>query len=162
MSRFIFFLLILANNSVIGQTINGLAVSTQAAHYTTTVRELIDSNPAKPSTITGSYTVKVIIPSKTVCRQKVSTFFILTVPDTLIGQPIKELTAIAIPAREASTGTTSFTIPGIQAGAGSDVMELLLKTPGRIVDNPVLNYLVDTGVLAACLSSIWVTPHLSR
>lgn len=163
MLRLMYALFILINNFAFGQTTNSFAVKTQAAHDATTARGFIDSNPAKPSAITGSYTAKVIIPSKSVCRQRVSTFFIVTIPDTLIGQPAKELTiTIAIPAREASTGNTSFTINGIHAGAGSDVLELLLKTPGRIMNDPDLNNLADIRVLAAYLSSIWVTPHLSR
>jgi hypothetical protein len=95
----------------------------------------------------------VIIPSKTVCQQRVSTFFIVTTPDTLLEQPVRE------PAPAANTTPKpGYSIPA----GGTDMLELQLKTPGRIIENPELSSLLDLRALALSLNTWSLTAHIPQ
>lgn len=162
MSRFIIFLLILINNSVIGQSINGFVVRTQTATpvYATTGRNLTDSGPVRQLSHTNTtiHTAKVIIFSKGICKQSVSLFFIVNIPDTLVNQPTTAATkdAATIPTREARNAPVS-PAENITTGGGSDYWELLLKTPGRLTGDKDI-----AEILMKALPSLWPVLSLSR
>lgn len=157
MSRFIFLLFILTTNSAIGQT-NGLVKLTKTTPaYGIAISNFADTSRIKPVATANAGPAIVIIPSKMVCRQQVSSFFIvpadMNTSGTLIDPPaVTAEEATLTPTRPATEAKTSFTVEGISAGAGSDVLELLLKTPGRIVNNPDMNSLVNIGAFISCLS----------
>lgn len=165
MSRFIFFLFILVNNSVIGQTINGFAVTKQAAAHAYAIagKGLTDAGPVKRMgrTSTGGHAAKVIISSKGICKQSVNSFFIVNIPDTLISQPaaaVQETTTTATkPAGEARNSQYNLYVAGITIGGGSDQLELLLKTPGRLTSNENI-----ARVITEALPFIWPVLTLPR
>ncbi|MBO9561878.1 MAG: hypothetical protein J7621_03855, partial [Niastella sp.] len=102
------------------------------------------------------HTVQVIIPSKTVCRQRINTFFIVAIPDTLLDQ------SIAQPGKSVTTkltGATNIQVNNINIGGGADELELLLKTPGRVTNNTGLNGFVSIATVTAYLSR-WATSFL--
>ncbi|NII23740.1 hypothetical protein HB364_01520 [Pseudoflavitalea sp. X16] len=164
MSRFIFFLFILVNNSIIGQTINGFVVTKQAASHTYAITKgLTDSGPVKQSsrTSSGVHTAKVIISSKGICKQSVSSFFIVNIPDTLISQPAaavqEDTTTATKPARKAGNGQYTLYVAGIAIGGGSDQLELLLKTRGRLTNHEDI-----ARIITEALPSILPVLTLSR
>lgn len=137
MTRFISGLLVLLSHATFGQATHEWTYNHQLPRpAATTAINSLDASPVKqPAATTGFHTVRVILPSKAVCRQKVSTFFLVTIPDTLVSQQTstpQEPAIIDNPATNASSPKTGFTAGEIMAGTGSDVLELLLKTPGRL------------------------------
>lgn len=151
---------LLINHVAAARTIDGLAYNTPALCSVNTIaRSLSDSSPVRYTTSTGYHTVQVIIPTKTVCRQKITTFFIVVIPDYLLDQPIAQPEEPVTPGR--TIDATNITVNNINIGGGSDELELLLKTPGRVINNSGLNSFTSITTITTCLSR-WATSFLCR
>ncbi len=148
MSRFISLLFILANINAIGQT-NELAILAKTTStYGITTGNFADTSQIKPAATLNARSAIVIIPSKMICRQRINSFLIAAADTntsgTLIDLPAITAEGPAItPTKQVTGAKNNFIVEGI-TGAGSDVLELLLKTPGRVVNNPDINSLTNT------------------
>jgi hypothetical protein len=151
--------LLLINQTTAARNTDGHTYSKPALLSINTIaRTSSDSSPVRFDTPDGHHTVQMIIPTKTVCRQRINTFFIVAIPDTLLDQPI---TKPAISVTPKLTGATNVQVNNINIGGGADELELLLKTPGRVTNNPGLNGLVSIATVTAYLSR-WATSFLGR
>ncbi|WP_315820468.1 hypothetical protein [Paraflavitalea speifideaquila] len=142
MFRLFFYLLILFKNSAHAQTSNSVALhlspgSTMALiaqHRTDTSLLKADSQFTPPTR-----TTVIIIPSKLVCRQRVTTFFLVadntgTSENWPTLHPPTTKAVIASPIQPMDSDTThqtGFDLEAIPLGAGSDALEMMLKTHGR-------------------------------
>ena len=179
MSRLIVFLvtLTLLTTSLFSQTISGLVKNTQVTALSgTTLRisGLSYSSSPKPkvSATTGCHPAYVIIPSKVVCRQRINVFFIAatdtTIFDQVINNPAFAIAEIAMitakPTIETGTGKTILNIEEAISSVGSDVLELMLKTPGRGINNNDKPGTSDNNavhILTDCLPSLWAARFLA-
>lgn len=122
MYRLLFILLILVNNFAFGQTNNAVALRIPSVPTKRMAAwNWTDTSSLKPGIkVTAEVIpVMVIIPSKMVCRQRVSTFFIVA-DNTKVAEK-----------DSAVTGQPIFDLEAIPPGAGTDVLEMMLKTHGR-------------------------------
>lgn len=122
MYRLLFCLIILFKNFAYGQTNNALALHISVAPAGRIAPwNQTDTSQQRPTLkiMAPTNSIKVIIPSKMVCRQHVNTFFI--VADTTSTSEKDSNT----------TGQAGFNLEAIPPGAGTDALELMLKTRGR-------------------------------
>lgn len=150
---------LLINHAATAHTVNDSANMTSALCSSKTFTgSLSDSSPMRFIISNDYHTVQIIIPSKTVCRQRITTFFIVATPDTLFDQLIAQ---VAKPVTPKITVATNIQVNDINIGSGADELELLLKTPCRVINNPNLNDFMSIATITTCLSR-WATTFLSR
>lgn len=130
MLRLIYAVLLLVNHFASAQSINGLASHKPVAlSLPLTTVSTSDHNGAKPAAASRT-TATVVLSTKGICKQNVHTVFIIPVTDTL-----HDGVAIAPVMGKAASATITkeaYTMEGVHIGTGSDELELLLKTPGRL------------------------------
>lgn len=148
---------LLINQTTAARNIDGLSYNTAALRSINTIaRTSGDSSPVSFDTPASYHTVQMIIPTKTVCRQRINTFFIVAIPDTLFDQPIAQPEKNVTPK---TISTTNMLVNDINIGSGADELELLLKTPGRVTNNSGLNSFMSIATITTCLSR-WATSFL--
>lgn len=150
---------LLINPTTAARNIDGLAYTTSTLRSIKTItRTSRDSSPVRFDIPAGYHTAQIIIPSKTICRQRINTFFIVAIPDTLLDKPIAQPEKTITPK---PTYETNIQVDNINIGGGADELELLLKTPGRVINNPGLNGFMSFTTFTTYLSR-WATSFLGR
>jgi hypothetical protein len=146
----------LINHTAAAHTIDRLINTTSSLRSVKTIAgSFSDSSPVRYTISSGYHTVQIIIPTKTVCRQRINTFFIVAIPDALLGKYTAQAEEPVI--FNKTTDATNMLVNNI--GGGSDELELLLKTPGRIINNPGLNSFTSIAAITTYLSR-WATSFL--
>lgn len=132
MYRLFFYLIILFKNCAYGQTNNAMALhipssptisfialtGTDTSQHKLAVKITAHANPPV-----------IIIPSKQVCRQRVSTFFMVAGNSNVSGKTLNEWPVAGKDSAAASQ--PSFNLEAIPPGTGTEVLEMMLKSHGR-------------------------------